>query len=145
MPAFETTTSTGPSSCSTTEKAASTDAPSVTSQGVVRNPSTAPCRDVTATRSPAARKASAMARPIPRLPPVTSTTRPASSPISDAHGVVAAVDVHDLAGRGGEKVGEQRHARLGDRNRITDVPAEGGPFVPHVLKAGEPGDGLGGQ
>ena len=49
----------------------------VTSHFNVRKPSTSPDREVTATRSPLAAKARAMASPMPRLPPVTSTTRPA--------------------------------------------------------------------
>ncbi len=48
----------------------------MTSQGTLNRPSTGPERAVTATRSPPAAKAAAMARPMPRLPPVTRTTRP---------------------------------------------------------------------
>src|SRR4051794_29564272 len=74
MPALATRTSTGPWCSSTAVKAASTEAVSVISQGTAKAPSgAAPDRLVTATLSPWARKASAMARPIPRLPPVTRT------------------------------------------------------------------------
>ena len=77
MPALATSTSTGPWAASTSAKAASTAAGSVMSQRTSRQPSGAPpLRVVTATRSPWARNASAMARPIPRLPPVTRTDRP---------------------------------------------------------------------
>src|SRR5579875_3897350 len=140
MPALATSTSTGPSSASTRSKAASTSAPEVTSHGTVRSPSTSPLRDVTATRSPAASKARATARPIPRLPPVTNTTRPL---ISDPHGVEAAVDVEDLARGHREQVRQQGHAGPGHRLGVGDVPAERGPFVPDVLEAGEPRDALG--
>jgi len=68
--------STGPWAASTSAKAASTASASVTSQVTCSAPSGPPPeREVTATRSPSARKASAMARPIPRLPPVTRTER----------------------------------------------------------------------
>ena len=76
IPAFATTTSTGPSSASTAVNAASIEAASVTSACTVSTPSGPfPSRAVTATRWPAAANASAIARPIPRLPPVTSTVR----------------------------------------------------------------------
>ena len=61
-------------------KAASTAAGSVMSQRTSSVPSGAPpLRVVTATRSPLATKASAIARPMPRLPPVTRTERPTLS------------------------------------------------------------------
>ena len=47
--------------------------------GHAEQAATGPDRVVTATRSPPAAKAAAMARPMPRLPPVTRTTRPGSS------------------------------------------------------------------
>ena len=77
MPAFATSTSTGPNLASTSLKAASTEAESVTSAATVWAPSgpSPPEREVMTTLSPAATKASAMARPMPRLPPVTSTVR----------------------------------------------------------------------
>ena len=76
MPALATSTSTGPCASSTWANAASTAAGSVMSQRTSSAPSGAPpLRVVTATRSPWARKASAMARPMPRLPPVTRTDR----------------------------------------------------------------------
>ena len=82
MPALATSTSTGPSSASTAVKAASTEAESVTSQRTPNSPSGAsPLRWVTATRSPCLAKACAMARPIPRLPPVTSTVRATAPPL----------------------------------------------------------------
>ena len=76
MPALATSTSTGPWASSTSAKAASTASGSVTSQRTSSAPSGAPpLRVVTATLSPWARNASAIARPMPRLPPVTSTER----------------------------------------------------------------------
>ena len=61
---------------STAVNAASTDAVSVTSQRTPSRPSGGvAARWVTATRSPASANARAMARPMPRLPPVTSTVR----------------------------------------------------------------------
>src|SRR6478672_10005132 len=80
MPALATSTSTGPCAASISAKAASTAAGSVMSQRTSSVPSGAPpLRVVTATRSPLATKASAMARPMPRLPPVTRTDRPTGS------------------------------------------------------------------
>ena len=79
MPALATSTSTGPCSCSTAVNAASTEAASRTSQATTERPSTAaPDRDVTVTLSPSAASRRAIASPIPRLPPVTSTERPMS-------------------------------------------------------------------
>ena len=76
MPAFATTTSTGPSSASTTRNAASSDAASVTSACTASTPSgPEPFREVIATRWPSAANARAIARPMPRLPPVTRTVR----------------------------------------------------------------------
>src|SRR5688500_15395810 len=76
MPALATRTSTGPCASSTCVKAASTWAASVMSQRTSSAPSGAPpLRVVTATLSPWAMNASAMARPMPRLPPVTRTDR----------------------------------------------------------------------
>src|SRR4051812_21232887 len=81
VPALETSTWTGPSSASTTLNAASTCSPEVTSHSTPNSPSGAPLpRWVTATRSPFAAKARAIASPIPRLPPVTSTVRPSTIP-----------------------------------------------------------------
>ena len=64
---------------------------------------------------------------------------------SGAGGVVAAVDVDDLARRRREPVTEQDDARLGDRRRVGDVPAEWGTIVPDVLELLEPGNALGGH
>src|SRR6476469_1711203 len=76
IPALATRTSTGPWASSTCAKAASTAAGSVMSQRTSRAPSGAPpLRVVTATLSPWAMNASAIARPMPRLPPVTRTER----------------------------------------------------------------------
>src|SRR5208283_6227845 len=76
-PALATSTSTGPWSASTAVKAASTDAASRTSQRTTASPSTgSPEREVTVTLSPSAANRRAMASPIPRFPPVTSTERP---------------------------------------------------------------------
>ena len=49
---------------------------------------------------------------------------------SGADGVEAAVDVDLLAGGGGEPVGEQRDARLGDRLGVLEVPARAAPARP---------------
>ncbi len=76
MPAFATTTSTGPSSASISVKAWSIDAASVTSARTVSEPSgPSPDRAVTATRWPWATNSRAIAYPMPRLPPVTRTVR----------------------------------------------------------------------
>src|SRR5699024_11425546 len=76
MPALATTTSTGPSFSSISEKARSMDSVSVTSAATARAPLGAcPLRGVTATRSPCTMNSSAMVRPMPRLPPVTRTVR----------------------------------------------------------------------
>ena len=82
MPALATSTSTGPPSCSSASlNAASTDAASVTSQLTPARPSGgSPARWVMATRSPASAKARAIASPMPRLPPVTSTLRATPAP-----------------------------------------------------------------
>src|SRR5215468_1247009 len=79
-PALATSTSTGPWLASTAEKAASTDAASRTSHRTTATPSTgSPEREVTVTLSPSAANRRAMASPIPRFPPVTSTERPMST------------------------------------------------------------------
>ena len=76
MPAFATTTSTGPSAASISVNAWSTDAASVTSARTVSEPSgPSPERAVTATRWPWATNSRAIAYPMPRLPPVTRTVR----------------------------------------------------------------------
>ncbi len=76
-PALATSTSTGPPSFSSASvNAASTEAVSVTSQRTPMSPSGAsPERCVTATVSPASANDRAIARPMPRLPPVTRTVR----------------------------------------------------------------------
>ena len=77
MPALATRTSTGPCASSTCANAASTCSGSVMSHRTSSVPSGAPpLRVVTATLSPCATNASAIARPMPRLPPVTSTDLP---------------------------------------------------------------------
>ena len=53
---------------------------------------------------------------------------------SDADGVHAAVDMHDLAGGRGEPVGEQRDAGLRGRAVVGDVPAERRAFLPERLE-----------
>src|SRR3954453_10849864 len=76
MPAFATRTSTGPCAVSASTNACSTPRASVPSQVRASAPSgPPPDREVTATWSPRARNASAMARPMPRVPPVTRTER----------------------------------------------------------------------
>jgi len=82
MPAFRTSTSTGPSSLSTCEKPRSTAASSETSIATAVPPSKGTAsRSAAATRAPCAASVSAIARPIPRPAPVTSATRP-SSPLT---------------------------------------------------------------
>ena len=78
-PALDTSTSTGPPKCSSTAaNAVSTSADDVTSHLTPNSPSGGSDeRYVTATRSPAAAKRWATARPMPREPPVTRTMRPA--------------------------------------------------------------------
>src|SRR4051812_519643 len=79
MPALLTSTSTGPWCSSTSVNARSTASASVTSHCTPKRPSGAPLpRWVTATASPCSAKDRAMASPIPRLPPVTSTDLPTS-------------------------------------------------------------------
>jgi hypothetical protein len=81
MPALATSTSTLPSSASIAVNAASMDAASVMSDRTPNVPSGAPLpRCVTATRSPRSTNACAIARPIPRLPPVTNTVRGTTAP-----------------------------------------------------------------
>src|SRR3954454_22787130 len=77
MPALATSTSTGPPKIpSASVNAASTEAESVTSHVTPCRPSGgSPERCVMTTLSPASAKALAIARPMPRLPPVTSTFR----------------------------------------------------------------------
>src|SRR5215469_2541635 len=77
MPALATTTSTGPCVASATANASSTAVESRTSHlATVRPGTSSPERDVIVTLSPAADSRLAMARPRPRLPPVTRTERP---------------------------------------------------------------------
>src|SRR5262245_58009426 len=72
---------------------------------------------------------------------------------SGADGVVSAVDVDDLAGGGGEEIGEQRHARRRDGRRVLDVPTERGARRPRILElletreapSGNRADGSGGD
>ena len=73
-PALATSTSTGPCASSAALNAASTAAGSRTSQATAVSPGTgSPDREVTVTASPAAASRWAMARPMPRFPPVTRT------------------------------------------------------------------------
>ena len=84
IPAFDTRISTGPCSASTAVKAASTSSAEVTSQRTPKMPSGAPLpRCVIATLSPFAANARAIARPMPRLPPVTSTERLTGPTLAD--------------------------------------------------------------
>src|SRR4051812_18710561 len=77
MPALLISTSTGPWCSSTSAKARSMSSTFVTSHWTPNRPSGAPLlRWVTATESPCAAKERAIASPIPRLPPVTSTDLP---------------------------------------------------------------------
>src|SRR4051812_11810611 len=81
MPALLTSTSTGPWCSSTWVNARSTASASVTSHWTPNRPSGAPLpRWVTATESPCSANERAIARPIPRLPPVTSTDLPTCPP-----------------------------------------------------------------
>src|SRR3954454_18255187 len=85
MPALLTSTSTGPWCSSTSVNARSTAAASVTSHSTPNKPSGAPLpRWVTATASPWAAKERAIASPIPRFPPVTSTDLLTNPPLRPA-------------------------------------------------------------
>ena len=85
IPALETSTSTRPNCSSTSANARSTDSVSVTSHWTPGSPSGAPLpRWVITTWSPAAWNAVAMASPMPRLPPVTNTTRLTRATLADA-------------------------------------------------------------
>jgi hypothetical protein len=54
--------------------------------------------------------------------------------------VVAAVDVHHLAGDPAREIREQEHDRVGDRRRVGRVPPERGPVAPSRRRAtGTPG------
>ena len=91
-PALATSTSTGPWAASIWLNASSTAAASVMSQRTSSAPSGAPpLRVVTATLSPLARNASAIARPMPRLPPVTRTDRPPLSWMSSLTSATLAI------------------------------------------------------
>ena len=99
-PALATRTSIGPPRISSASaKAWSTDAESVTSHLTPRKPSGgSPDRCVMTTWSPASTRALAMLRPIPRLPPVTSTLRPAmhssvSCRVWSGHAAVRALEL----------------------------------------------------
>ncbi len=97
IPALATSTSTGPWCSSTSLNARSTASLSVTSHTTPKSPSGAPePRWVTATLWPSAASRCAMARPIPRLPPVTSTERGTNGGLAPAGAAalsVAAVSV----------------------------------------------------
>ena len=103
MPALATRTSTGPQVSSMVSNAALTWAGSVTSQANARRPpappppssSTTPDREVTATRSPWSANHRAVARPMPRVPPVTSTdaTHVALGSRTAAHDVLPGVRI----------------------------------------------------
>src|SRR5664280_2341297 len=118
IPAFDTSTSIGPWDFSTSVKAASMLAGSVTSHTTPASPSGgSPDRWVTVTRCPASANARAMASPIPRLPPVTSTDRPVGLPgAADVTGVL----------QSGELVQGWRDDPIG-RQRIRPDPARSGP------------------
>src|SRR3954449_8334750 len=87
MPALETRRSMGPSSFSVSATMCSTCSRSETSQGTARPPISAATSSIaaslraeTATFMPADASSSAMVRPMPRPPPVTSATWSCSSP-----------------------------------------------------------------
>ena len=95
IPALFTSTSTGPSSAAVLAHAASTDVASVTSSATASTDTPPPARNssatlatcsrsraATATLNPSRTSAAAIARPIPRLPPVTIATRIASLTLS---------------------------------------------------------------
>ncbi len=69
-----------------------------------------------------------------RQPGLLRRRRRAEAVSSGAGGVVAAVDVDDLAGGGREPVRQQGDAGLGHGRRVGDVPAEGSAVVPDVLE-----------
>src|SRR5215831_8734267 len=84
IPALATSTSTGPCAASAAANASSTAAASRTSHRATASPSPAPSsspeREVIMTLSPPAASRRAMARPMPRFPPVTRTDRLISGP-----------------------------------------------------------------
>src|SRR5690242_15333305 len=139
-PALDTSTCTGPCFSSTSVKAASTAAASVTSQRTGRNspgrPSVGP-RWVTATWSPAAANAVAMASPIPRLPPVTSTLRVTRAPYGRSGEPTAQPDAradpdhqHQRAAR------EPRPAGVDLAHLVADLLAELGVDLAQLRLAG---------
>src|SRR6476646_3152927 len=151
MPALATSTSTGPNSCSTAVKAAATSSADVTSHCTPYSPSGAPLpRWVTATRSPLAAKACAMARPIPRLPPVTRTVLPPVRPLpSSTHPTLVDRKIRPrgsavLAGTVGSTVGLMRAIQLTEFggpetlvvSEVADPVAAEGQEVFDVVAAG---------
>ncbi len=88
MPALFTRMSTGPNVARTLSNARSTASSSAMSAAMRSSPlpgcrpSASTARSRTATLAPAPDRASAIARPIPRWPPVTTAARPASAPPS---------------------------------------------------------------
>ena len=104
MPAFATRTSTGPCASSAAANAASTSAWLVMSHLISSAPSGAPpLRVVTATRSPWAMNASAIARPMPRLPPVIRTER-GSGPVAEFTPTTLAVRVRTRSQPGAQQL-----------------------------------------
>src|SRR5690606_38382899 len=75
----------------------------------------------------------------------TSVRRGRVVMLSGSHGVETAVDMHDLAGRRREEVGEQRHDRTCGRRAVGVVPAQGCPLGPGRLELLEARDRLGGE
>src|SRR6266851_8677119 len=51
-----------------------------------------------------------------------------------SHGVVPAVDVHQLAGGHVEVVGKEGHDRAADRGSVLQVPAQRGPHSPYLFE-----------
>src|SRR5215211_8624161 len=121
MPAFDTSTSTGPPNSSSTEaNAASTCGPSVTSHLTPnRSSGGGELLNVTATRSPRSRRRWAQARPIPREPPVTKTTRgvPAASVIQST----APSQHARCGGHPAPEADEQHEVAVGDTSVVEGV------------------------
>src|SRR6202012_5638732 len=116
-PALDTSTSTGPWCASTSLKARSTASLSVTSHSTPNSPSGAPDpRCVTATLWPSAASRCAIARPIPRFPPVTRTERDTNAGLPPTTPVSVAVSVTPSTYRliaAGPKSADRERKKLG--------------------------------
>src|SRR3954452_13462284 len=131
IPALLTNTSTGPWRSSISVNARSTASASVTSHCTPNRPSGAPLpRWVTATESPCSAKERAIASPIPRLPPVTSTDLPLE-PTAPLPCRRPLSPVPNLAGcPGAHPFRTATPARPGDRHERRTCDGGGGALPP---------------